>query len=327
MFGRHKGISALVGAFSLLLACNVAKAQDSQTLIFAHGFAPNMTWAKAAVKFREVVERETNGKLKIKIFDSAILGQQRQLIEQMIDADTNDLTITLEPLASWVPEINIYQSLYLFRDMDHLIKFEEGSVGQDLKNVVRKKSGLRVLTYLPRSARELSTTKIVVNSIDDVKGLKLRVTNSKAAIAGWTAVGAKTVPMSWGEVFTALRQGVLDAQENPFAHMIMRKTYEITPFAAQTDHIFASVWMVISDKKYQALPPEWQRVVDKAAVEAHDYERALAKKADEEAVDKLKSLGVKITKPDLAPFRAAAKKSYDEFPELKPWIERIKAIK
>ncbi|WP_316978268.1 TRAP transporter substrate-binding protein [Shumkonia mesophila] len=327
MFGRQNRLTVLFSALALVLASNSAQAQKKETLAFAHGFAPAQSWAKAAVKFKEIVEKETNGNLTIKLFDSGILGEQRQLIEQIIDAGTNDLTISLEPLSAWVPDINVYQMLYLFRDMNHLIKFEEGAVGKDLKEITKKKTGLRVLTYFPRPARELSTTKTVVNSINDVKGLKLRVTPSKAAIAGWTAIGAKTVPMNWGEVFTALRQGVLDAQENPFDHMLARKTYEVTKYAARTDHVFASVYVLMSEKKYKSLPEEWQRVIDKAAVEVHDYERAIVIKEDAEAVAKLEGLGMKITSPDLEPFRAAAKQSYDDFPDLKPWIEKIQAIK
>ena len=326
MSGSSSRLTALAGALAFALGANAAHAQNQETLTFAHGFAPNMSWAKAAVKFKEVVEQETNGNLTVKIFDSAILGEQRQLIEQIIDGETNHLTITMEPLSSWVPEINVYQALYLFRDTDHLMKFEEGPIGAELKDIARQKSGLKVLTYFPRPARQLSTTKTVVNSIEDVKGLKLRVTPSKAAIAGWTAIGAKTVPMTWGEVFTALRQGVLDAQENPFDHMVSRKTYEVTPFAARTNHVLASVWLLISDKKYNSLTKEWQAAVDKAAIEAHKYEREITLKEEAAAVEKLKSFGVKITEPDLEPFRAAAKLSYKEIPDLQPWIEKIQAI-
>ncbi len=308
------------------LAPTSASAQEAQTLTFAHAFAPNMSWAKAAIRFKEVVEEETDGQLSVRIFDSGTLGEQRQLIEQIIDVGTNDMTITLEPLAFWVPEINVYQALYLFRDMDHLIAFEEGEVGTRLKDLTKERTGLKVLSYFPRPARQLSTVNTPIESVDDVQGLKLRVTESKAAIEGWSEVGAKPVPMTWGEVFTSLQQGVLDAQENPFDHMVARKTYEITKHAAKTDHAFASVWMLIDDERYNELPAEWQAVVDKAAAEAKAYEGELATKEIEDAVATLEENGVTIYEPDLAPFRERAKASYAHFPDLQDWITDIQAI-
>jgi len=295
-------------------------------LIFAHGFAPNQTWAKAAVKFKEAVEEKTDGKLTIDLFDSGTLGEQRKLFEDIMTSGTNDITITLEPISNWVPEINLYQLLYLFRDMEHLEKFEEGAVGQELKDLVKEKTGTRVLTYFARNGRQLTTSKKEVNSLEDLKGLVVRVTESKAAIEGWTALGAKPVAMPWGEVFTALQQGVIDAQENPFDHVFERKTYEVTPFGTRTNHVFAPVWLLISEEKYQALPAEWQQVIDEAALEAHNYERGLLEQLTVEVETKLKEQGFTIAETDLEPFRQAARSSYDKFPEMKEWIDKISAI-
>ncbi|WP_119462731.1 TRAP transporter substrate-binding protein [Rhodospirillaceae bacterium SYSU D60014] len=316
--------AALVAASAALPG--VSHAQEEMMLTFAHGFTPDMSWGKAAQKFKEVVERETDGKLQIQIYDSALLGEQRQLIEQIIDTGTNDISISLEPISLWVPEVNLYQLLYLFEDMDHLIRFEEGEGGQALKDLVREKAGLEVLTYFPRAPRQLSTVDIAVDSVEDVQGMKLRVPESKSAIAGWTAIGAKPVPMPFGEVFTALRQGVLDAQENPFPHMVARKTYEVTPHGARTNHVFAPVWLFMSAEKYAALPPEYKAAIDKAAQEAHAFERKITEAEIAEAEATLKENGFQITEPDLAPFREAARRSYDQFPQLKGWIERVQAI-
>lgn len=299
---------------------------EPTTLTFAHGFAPNQSWAQAAEKFKEVVEEKTDGQLTIDIYDSGQLGEQRQLFEDIMASGSNDITITLEPISQWVPEVNLYQMLYLFDDIDHLREFEEGPIGQELKDLVQEETGVRTLTYFAREARQLTTTDKEVHSLDDIKGLKIRTTESETALAGWEALGAQTVPMAWGEVFTALQQGVIDGQENPLDHIYARQTYEVTPYGALTNHVYASVWLMISEEKYQSLPEEWQQVIDEAAAEAHKFERSLMEEAMTEVMENLEAEGFKITEPDLGPFREAVEPVYQEFPDLAPWVEKIKAI-
>lgn len=319
------GLGVAIAVLSLSASAFAPAFAQQTTLTFAHGFTPDMSWGQAAQRFKEVVEEETDGEVQIRIYDSALLGEQRQLIEQIIDTGTNDITISLEPLSLWVPEVNLYQLLYLFESADHLDRFEQGEGGGELRELVREGAGVKVLTYFAREPRQLSTTNLAVESIDDVQGLTLRVPESDTAIAGWSAVGANPVPMPFGEVFTALRQGVLDAQENPFSHMVERQTYEVTPYGARTNHVYAPVWMMMSDERFEALPEAHQEAVLKAAEAAHELEREITAAAAAETEATLEGHGFQISEPDLAPFRERAQESYENFPALAEWVERVRA--
>ena len=298
---------------------------EPATIVYAHTQMPGSSWSLGADVFKEAAERLSNGQLTVEMYGEGQLGDQRQNIEQIIATGEIDMTVTLEPLSYWFDKINLYQLLYLFRDVDHLIAFEEGPLGQEFKGQLLEETGLRVLTYYQRSPREL-TSNFAINSIEDIKDLKIRVTESKSAIEGWKAMGASPMPMSYSELFTSLKQGVVDAQENPVYGIYSGKFYEVQDYLAFTDHVIASVYVIISDKKYQSLPEVYQQIVDQAALEAQEVEKAFTDKETLKAMDAMEEYGIVYTYPDKEPFIEAAKEAWKFFPELIEWAEKVQKI-
>jgi TRAP-type transport system periplasmic protein len=296
--------------------------KESYELIFAHDAIDSSSWSKAIKKFAEIAEGKSDGRLKVKIYGNSELGSQKQVLESM-DLGTVDMTYAFDPLSMWVPEINTYNFLYLFKDLDHIREVDSGEVGTKIKNLVVEKAGMRPIMSFMREARQLTSSK-PINSLEDVKGMKIRVAQSTASINAWEALGTKPVPMPMGEVFSALQQGVIDGQENPNSIIYARKIYEVNKHVALTNHQYAPIWVLISEEKYQSLPKDLQEVILEAAKEAEIYESELAQKEWDEVKQILEKEGVQFTQPDTTEFMEAVKDVYKDFPELVPFVEEIK---
>jgi tripartite ATP-independent transporter DctP family solute receptor len=345
MFGKKKGLMKGIFILTLVVAmilsgCSrktvssqetdpsekeVDKPSKTYELVIAHAGVDGLSWTEAIKKFAELAENYSNGQLKFKIYGASQLGSQKQMLESM-QLGTVDMTYAFEPLAMWLPEINAYSLPYLFNDMEHLKRVEDSEVGQKIKDKLIEKAGMRVVMSYLREGRQLTTNK-PVNSISDIKGLKIRVTESAAVVKSWEALGTKPVPLAMSEVFSALQQGVIDGQENPLSIIDKQKITEVNKYIAMTNHQFSPVWVMISEQKYQSLPKELQDVIQKAAKEAEDYERTLAEKEWEEVKKKVEEAKVTFTYPDVTEFEEAVKDIYKQFPELIPYVEAIKSMK
>ncbi len=294
-------------------------------LVIAHDAIDSSSWSKAINKFAELAKEQSEGRLEFQIYGNSQLGSQKQVLESM-DLGTVDITYAFDPLSMWVPEINTYNFLYLFKDLDHIRAVDSGEVGTKIKKLVIEKAGMRPIMSFMREARQLTSSK-PINSIEDVKGMKIRVAQSAASINAWEALGAKPVPMPMGEVFSALQQGVIDGQENPNSIIYARKIYEVNKYVALTNHQYAPIWVLISEDKYQSLPKDLQEVILNAASEAEAYEAEIAQEEWNEMRSTLENEGVEFTQPDVSGFQEAVKDVYKDFPELVPYVEEIKKSK
>ena len=199
---------------------------------------------------------------------------------------------------------------------------ESGEVGTEIKNLVVEKAGMRPIMSFMREARQLTSSE-PIQSLEDIKGMKIRIAQSEASISAWEALGATPVPMPMGEVFSALQQGVIDGQENPNSIIYARNIYEVNKHVALTNHQYAPVWVLISEKKFQQLPEDLQDIVLESAQEAQAFEADIAEEEWSEMRGKLENEGVEYTEIDVAPFKEAVKDVYKEFPELVPYVEKI----
>ncbi len=303
-------------------------AQESTSkheLVVAFDAIDTVSWAKGIRKFAEIAEEKSGGRLTFKIYSGGQMGSQKQVLENM-QLGAVDMTYTFEPLSIWVPEIDAYSFLYMFDDYEHLRRVDNSPVGQELKNLVVEKAGMRPIMSFVREARQLTMNQ-PVNSIEDIKGKKIRVTQSSAIIQSWEAIGARPVPMAMGEVFSALQQGVIDGQENPLSVIWARKVYEANKYVALTNHQFSLVWVLIAEDTYRSLPDDLKQVVMEAAAEAEEFEHQIALQEWAEMRATLEAQGVVFTEPDVTGLREATKNVYKGFPNLVPIVEKIYAVK
>ena len=302
-----------------------ANNQKEIKLTFALDLSKTDSWTQAARKFAEVVEAKSDGRIKVSVHDSGTLGAQRQLLEGIL-AGTVHGTMATEPLSYWVEDMGLYGIPYLFRDQKHLDDFLKSDAGAELHKKLSD-VGFRPLTYYHRPPRHITSNK-PINSIDDLKGLKIRVPESPTAPAAFKAMGATPITMNFAELYSALETGVVDGEENPITSVFFNKLHEVQKYLAYTSHQYQVGYMIFSEKMYQSLSDADKKILDDAAAEAQQFESDLIQGLMKTIEADMKAAGVTFTNPDVAPFAKAAKTAYSGYPDLmKQWITKIEAIK
>lgn len=290
------------------------EAGKTEAIVFkaGHSVAENHPYHLGLVKFADIVEEKTGGKIKIEIYANAQLGNERDMIEGL-QLNTLDFVVSSTgPMSNFVPEIGVVDLPFLFRDREHAYAVLDGPIGQDLLNKFEPKQ-IVGLAFWENGFRHLTNSKGPVNEPADVKGLKIRTMENPVHQAAFKALGAAPTPMAFSEVFTALQQKTIDGQENPIPIIYNQKIYEVQDHLALTGHVYSPSLLLMSKASYEKLTPEEQEIIQQAAVEAGNYEREQIKVQEDEQIDKLKAEGMEITKPDHAAFQEATKSVYDKF--------------
>lgn len=272
----------------------------------------------------EKLQELTNGQLSLEIYPNSTLGDERQMIEAVQSGDLDMVLTANGTLANFSEDFLILDLPYLFRDWEHAWKVLDGEIGQEISESLKDKN-LRVLAYVSAGLRHIMS-KEPVNSIDDLKGLKLRVIQNPIHIDTFKAFGANPTPLAYSELYTGLQQGVVDAAEAANTNYLNQKFYEVA------DHWALVGWMrfiseiVINEQLYNSLTDEQKSALEEAALYAADVERKEYEQADEKAFDELKNLGVKVTEPDVTPFQEAAKKVWEQYADKVGGMDRIQKI-
>lgn len=275
-------------------------------LKFAHIAAEDHTWNQAAMKFKEDVEKNSNGKIKVSIYPNNQLGSEKEVL-QSIQTGTADITITADSLSPWVPEIGFMGTPYLIDDFNHLDRVVDGEVGKQIEELILDKTGMRPIAWFARGARYLTTNK-PVQSPSDLDDIIIRVPDVPMYVKTWDALGAKPVPMAFSEVFTGVQQGTINAQENPLSLIKSAGFYEVLKYINKTEHVRGWIYVVIGDKKLQSLPEDLQKVVLNAAKDMQDYERKLFFEDEKELAKFLTDNGMEFVDVDQKAFAEKATK-------------------
>lgn len=282
---------------------------------------PTNDWVMSFRKFAEDVKAKTNGAVDVQVFDSAALGTQREALEGMLVGTMNG-TVALEPLTYWIADIDIFSIPYLFEDQEHLQKFLDGPYGKELEDKIIA-TGFRPITYFMRPPRQI-TSKRAINSVDDIAGLKIRVPETKAGPAAFEAMGAKPVTMPYSEVYSALEQGVIEAQENPLNQIISSRFYEVQPFLALTNHQFQIAYMLLDERTFSSFDEETKKIIYECAADAKKFDDDLVNKQLDECMQILANNKITITRPNNAEFAAKAKEAYRGYePLMQEWIAKV----
>ncbi len=319
----HHGVIAIV--FVGLLA--VASVADAQTkLVLGHSTPTTDPCHQSAQIFTKEFEKLTKGKYVVEVYPADQLGKYDEQL-QALRAGTQDIQL-MDPNAldryDTLAGLHVYP--FLFRDADHFFKTYRGQVGADMFEQIRTKTGVRLNGVLFRGYRELTTVKRPINKLEDVKGLKIRVPPAKIFVETWKTLGANPTPMVWGEVYLGLKQGLIDAQENPFAITYHSKIYEVTKYLVLTHHAAGFFSFMVNDKKFQALPADVQAAFRAAVVPAEEHYNQFVAKEQVQLVDELRKKGMEVLTPDLAPFRERIKTLDAQFPEYAPWLAKIRGL-
>lgn len=289
---RKLGIIAGVFALSCIAS---ASAQAQKKFTFAYDQPRSTAYGIAGDIFNAKLMELSGGKMSVDQFPGAQLGQEPVMLQKLRSGDI-DFVITSTANASTVaPQSGVFSLHYIFRDEKHLAAVLADPVitkaFQDM--VADKVQGGRVLTLLTMGFRDIYSTK-EIHSIDDLKGQKIRVQATMTEDAAFPAYGTQTVHMPFGEVYTSLQTGVVNAAENGVNVYLANKHYEVAPILSMTEHEANNNCLWVSDKTWNSLTPQQQQWVQAAAAEVGKTEPALALKLEKDSADKLKTLGVKV---------------------------------
>lgn len=265
---RRNAISVLLSSALLALA---AAGASAATLKLGHVSSsdPKDNWQVGSLKFAELVDKKTSGAVKVQVFPSSQIGNDRDMTEGMRIGSV-DLALIAGVLSNFEPRMGLLEIPYIFRDTEHMRKVLNGPVGDELSKSLLK-SGIRVLGWWERGPRMLTANK-PVKGVADVKGMKIRVPEIPVSVDSWRAFGANPTPMAFGEVYSGLQQKVIDAQENPLAIIANAKLNEVQKYVMRTNHVYGYVALAMSEKNFQKLSPEQQKAVLEAGKEATAFE-------------------------------------------------------
>ena len=295
-------------AFTFLSVPNGASAQ-SWDLKLSHVLSPTSDYQIMANHFAELMAKKTGGKFKVTAYPSGQLGNERVAFEQL-QMGALDMAISGTPvLSAWVPEGQVFDLPYLVQTRDQGLALLNGKTGDWWRETLRQRTGVRSLGFLDYGFRQVYNKTRPINTPDDLKGLKLRVLENPSYIATYSALGVKATPMAYGEVYTALQQGVIDGGEANAQGYVNDKFVEVAKFFSYTSATYNPITLLINDGLYNSFPADIRQAFDESAKEALALQKDVARKMDEEAVAKMKAAGVTVTQPELEPFVKAVRPS------------------
>ncbi|MBC8129456.1 MAG: TRAP transporter substrate-binding protein [Rhizobiaceae bacterium] len=283
-----------------------------------------------AVKYMgELVKERTGGRVEIQVFNNRQLGEEKDTIEQTRFGVIDMNRINLAPLNNLVPETGIPALPFVFRSIEHMHSVMDGPVGEDILKALEPQ-GLVGLAFYDSGARSFYTVGKPIRTIDDIKGMKIRVQQSDMWLAMMEALGANATPMPFGEVYSALETGVIEGAENNWPSLESSKHFEVAKFYSKTEHSMSPEVLTISKMSWDKLSPEDQAIVKQAAKDSVGKMRELwtAREAESEKV--VRAAGVEVMDIDKAPFEAAMAPVYERFAAtdgLKSLVQRIKDTK
>ncbi|QSQ08290.1 Solute-binding protein [Koleobacter methoxysyntrophicus] len=265
--------------------------------------------------FKNYVEEKSGGRLKVELYPNGQLGSDRQAIEG-VSLGTIEMTIPAAAVLSGFEEkFMVFDLPFLFESREAAHRALDGELGQKLSELLIP-HGLKNLVFAENGFRNITNNKKPITTPDDLKGLKIRTMENPVHIAAFKALGANPTPMAFGELFTALQQGTVDAQENPISLIYTSKFYEVQKYCTLSGHVYAPTAVLINNDFYNSLPEDLQKIIREAAVAYRDYQRELAGQQDTEFIAKLKEAGMQVN--ELTPeqkkaFVEATKVVYEQF--------------
>ena len=274
------------------------------------------------------LDEKSGGRMEIQVFPNGQLGSETESIEQVQRGALAMVKTSAAPLEGFIPEMALFGLPYLFRDSEHYWKVLEGPVGQELK-AAGERVGLKGLCYYDSGSRSFYTTGTPIKSPADLAGRKIRVMRSKTAMDMISAMGGAPTPIAWGELYTALQQGMVDGAENNPPSLHTSRHFEVTKEYSLDEHTRIPDIVLFSQTIWESLTPQMQTWVQEAADESVVFQRKLWDEKTKKALEDLKAAGVTIYHPDKAPFRAQVQSMYDSLKgtKLEALVQRIQAVK
>jgi tripartite ATP-independent transporter DctP family solute receptor len=313
---------------SLLLLSGCAKETKITRIKIGHGLDQSHPVHQAMLFLAERAEEKSNGTILITIYPSQQLGTERECLELLQIGSLGMTKVSASVLEGFVPDFKVFSLPFIFADEKQKFDFFKSQVGKDLLKSTEK-FWLRGLCYYDAGNRSFYTKNKPILSPDDLKGLKIRTQESPTSVKMVKALGGSATPISWGELYTALQQGVVDGAENNPPSFYLSRHYEVCKYYSLNEHTSVPDVLLISTVIWNDLSPQKQQWIQEAADESFEYQKKLWKEATEEALREVQKAGVTVYYPDKAPFEEKVKPLFEEYknePSVYKLIRQIKMV-
>lgn len=324
---RWSVVCAVLLGFAATLSSGCQVEQDVKVLRLAHTLDQEHVVHKAMALMGERLEHYSAGSMRIDIYSGGQLGNERELVELLQIGSLAMTKVSASPLEGFVPAMQVFSVPYIFDDNAHFWRVLESDIGQGLLKEIQT-ARLFGLGYYDAGSRSFYSSNTRIDSPADLRGKKFRVLNSQTAVRMVEALGGAATPIDWGELYTAIQQGVVDGAENNPPSFYLSRHYELSKYFSLDEHTAVPDVLIMSLNVWQDLTPQQQQWLQQAANDSIAYQKAAWHQASEDALLAVKAAGVTVIYPDKVPFRQAVAPFYQQMLQthIGPLLQGIAAL-
>ena len=309
---------------SVFTNCN--QVNTHRTIKLAHGLDVKHSVHRAMIKMGEDLKEISGGKMQMEIYPNSQLGTERECLELLQFGSLDMTKVSAGIMENFAPKMKIFGLPFLFRDKEHSFNVLDGPIGKQLLNE-GEQYWLKGLGYYDAGSRSFYTKERSINTPEDLAGLKIRVMESVTAMDMVRSLGSSPTPISWGELYTSLQQGVVDGAENNPPSFYLSRHYEVCKYYSLDEHTMLPDVLIIGTKIWNRLSKQEQKWLQKAVDNSVIYQRKLWEKAEIEALTEVQKAGVIVTRPDKTPFAKKVEVIYERYKSDKEIYSLIKQIR
>ncbi len=287
------------------LAAFWATAANAQVEVkLGHVLAPSHSWHKAAEGFAADVKQQTGNRVNIVLFPSGQLGNEKTMLEGMQIGSIHAGVIGTGSLQPFDPKFGVVEMPYAWQSQQHAYRALDGDLGKALEKLADSKN-LVIVSWWENGFRHITNNRGPIRTPADLKGMKIRVTPDKVRLDTFTALGASPAPLAFGELYSALQQGVFDAQENPLSIIYTSSFFEVQKFVSLSGHVWGAASLIVSKPVWNRISADDRKVVQAAAAKWRDAQRKMVQDSEAEMIANLKAKGMAVNEVDKAAFEQA----------------------
>ncbi len=296
---------------TLISICMVSMSANALELKFGHVGKPGSLFAETVENFAKIANAKLGSKAKVTVFGSSQLGDDKAGM-QKLKLGTVDMWLPSSVMASIHDEFGVFDMPFIIKDRNHMMEVEKNVLPKMAKNL-EAKTGYQFIGVWENGFRHITNNVRPINLPDDLKGIKLRTPKSKWRLKMFQSYGANPTPMAFSEVFTALKTGTMDGQENPYAQIASAKFQEVQKYLSITSHVYTPAYVAVHKDHYSKIPADVRKILEAAAKENQKFVYKRAAELEESLLDVIKKAGVKVNTANNAAFVKASKVVYDQF--------------